>query len=204
MFRICAALIASVVLPALAAAPAAFAADGKPLKPMAKPAFKAGATKVWRSAGQEMMEMVMEAGAQTISYARTDGCRFTRSHEEFAVFLTWEACGGVTGQQKVTLIDGKIWPLKIGRKFVYEIDGGNDRGRNWQLKMNCTVEEQARIEVPAGAFDTFHIVCDTDFRRRGYYMAPKLGTVVKLYRKNFRQSNRPDQTREMVSYAPGN
>ena len=51
---------------------------------MARPAFKAGATKVWRRAGQDMMEMVMDADAKTISYARGDGCRFTRSHEEFS------------------------------------------------------------------------------------------------------------------------
>lgn len=38
---------------------------------------------------------------------------------------------------------------------------------------------------------------------RGYYMAPKLGTVVKTYRKEFRHVNRPDIIRELVSYTPG-
>ena len=203
MFRFCAALVAAVLVPAAIAAPAAVAADGKPLEPMAKPAFKAGATKVWRRAGQDMMEMVMEAGAQTVSYARADGCRFTRSHEEFSQSLTWEACNNTSGQQKVTLTDGKIWPLKVGRKFNYDVTGGNTGGRNWQVAMDCVVQEQAGVEVPAGEFDTFHIICDTERRRRGYYMAPKLGTVVKTYRKEFRHPNRPDRIWELVSYAPG-
>ena len=203
MFRVCAALIVSVVLPAAMAASSALAADGKPLKPMAKPAFKAGDTKVWLREGREVMEMVMDADAKTVSYATAIGCRFTRSHEEFSPNLTWEACSNKNGGQKVTLIDGKIWPLEIGRKFVYDVTGGNDGGRNWKVRMDCTVHEQARVEVPAGEFDTFHIICETKYTHRGFYLAPKLGTVVKLYRKILRHPNRPPLIWEMVSFTPG-
>ncbi len=200
MFRVCTASIVSILLTAMAA-PAALAADGKPLKPMAKPAIKAGETKVWRGGGKEWMEMVMAVDESTASYAQTDGCRITRPHEEFSPWLKWEGCAFGSGEGSGKLIDGTIWPLKTGTKFVYEYAGRDHRGRSWQGRMDCTVEGTARIAVPAGEFDTYRLVCDTKNIRRVWHIAPKLGTTVKFSRKRFDGSR--SSTREMVSFTPG-
>lgn len=201
MLRFCAALIAFVLVPAAMAAPAAFAADGKPLGPMAKPEIKLGATKVWRNTERQWMEMVMAADARTISLAQTDGCRFTRLHEEFSPWLKWEDCFFGSGEGTGKLIEGEIWPLKVGARFVYEYTGKNQKGNSWQGKMECTVEGTTRISVPAGKFDTYRLVCDSRNARREWYIAPKLGTTVRFSRKRF--DRRWTYTQEMVSFAPG-
>ena len=202
MFRICAALIASVLLPAAIAAPAALAADGKPLKPMAKPAVKLGATKVWRNSRRQWMEMVMAADERTVSYGSSDGCRYTALREEFSPWLKWEDCVFGTGEGTAKLIEGKIWPLQTGTRFVFHYTGKNQKGQSWEDKMDCTVKGTARIEVPAGEFDTYQVVCDTRNYRREWYVAPKLGTTVRFTRARYDGSRSYSQ--EMVSFTPGN
>jgi len=200
MLRICTALIVSILMPAAIAAPTVLAADGKPLKPMAKPEIKLGTTKVWRDSSGQWMQMTMSADSQSVSYARTDGCRFTSRHEEFSPWLKWEDCVFGTGDGTAKLVEGKIWPLQVGTRFVWRFTGRNQKGRSWEDKMDCAVKGTARITVPAGEFDTYPVVCDDNWYKRVWYVAPKLGTSVKF--TSARHDGRRSYAREMVSYAP--
>lgn len=198
MLRICTALIVSILLPAAIAAPTVLAAEGKPLKPMAKPAIKLGTTKVWRDNRSQWMVMTMSADERTVSYATTGGCRFTQGHEEFSPWLKWEGCFFGTGEGTAKLIEGKIWPLQTGTRFVWRFTGNNQKGQSWDDKMECTVKGTARIAVPAGEFDTYQVVCEDRWNERTWYVAPKLGTTVKFSRA--RHDGSRSYAREMVSF----
>ena len=143
----------------------------------------------------------MSVDGGTVSYGSSDGCRFTRLHEEFSQLVKWEGCPFGSGEGTTKLIEGRIWPLKAGSRFVYEYAGGDHRGRSWHGKMACSVEGAARIAVPAGEFDTYRLVCNTKNIRREYYISPKLGTTVRFSRSRF--DGRRSSTRDLVSYTPG-
>jgi len=121
---------------------------------------------------EQSMEIVaISEGMYTIR--TTEPCTFS-TLLSFAPASSWEGagCGTSAGQQQVTR-KGTIWPMKIGSSVVYDFVGRNVEGKTWSGTRSCTVTEQARVTVPAGTFDTFHVVCNGPWRVRHFYMSPK-------------------------------
>jgi hypothetical protein len=57
---------------------------------------------------------------------------------------------------------GHPWPLRVGATWDIETDVQDDAGRPGRhIFLRCSATEEARLTVPAGTFDTLHVVCQT-------------------------------------------
>ena len=172
-----------------------------PLEPMAEPAMHVGDKETWRNKkGEEWTRTVVGLDETTVTFEGRDGCTFTRPHEVFAQWLKWTNCPR-DGSGTTSLTKGDIWPLETGRKWWYKYAGSNKKGQKWKGKMSCKVKEEIRISVPAGAFDTFHVVCKTKRITREYYISPETGTNV-MYKRTHKYGKQPARAQELVSYSP--
>jgi hypothetical protein len=81
-----------------------------------------------------------------------------------------------------------LFPLRIGNRAEWKSQGINN-GQAFQSATRCTVSEEVRVVVPAGAFDTFKVDCiggsdlSNPFSRSTYY-APAVSDVVRYHRSN--------------------
>ena len=172
-----------------------------PLEPMAKPAMHVGATATWRNKkGEEWARTLVGMDETTATFEDSDGCTFTKPHEVFALWLKWTNCPK-DGSGTTSLTKGDIWPLETGKKWTYKYAGSNNKGPKWKGKMSCKVKEEIRVSVPAGTFDTFHVVCKTKRITREYYISPETGTNV-MYKRKDKYGKQPARTNELVSYSP--
>lgn len=115
--------------------------------------------------------------------------------------LKWTNCRRSSGTGSIKVIEGEIWPLKVGRKWRYSVKGSRDSGRSWSYQMDCEVKNQVRVSVPAGSFDTYYIFCETEYVKRKYYISPVLKTNV-LHEWEHKTKFR-DISRELISYKSG-
>ncbi|MBX2868139.1 MAG: hypothetical protein KTR18_05665 [Acidiferrobacterales bacterium] len=112
------------------------------------------------------------------TYARTDGCQWTRTTLGFAPASRWSNCPS-SGESKVTLSDGVIWPLKVGGTFTYHIEGISSIGKNgWKSKRKCRVQGQWLIEITSGEYETFKVICKEKWSTRTWWLSPEIGTAV--------------------------
>ena len=172
-----------------------------PLEPMAKPDMNVGAKKTWRDKkGREWDVTLVSVDEITATYESSSGCTLTALHEEFSQPVKWNNCGGESGKGTTSLASGEIWPLIKGKKWRYKYAGSNNKGNVWRGSMKCSVKDEVRVSVPAGEFDTYHIVCKTKNITREYYISPEIKTNVISKRKHRRG---PRTTRKLVSFTPG-
>ena len=172
-----------------------------PLEPMVKPAMHVGDKETWRNKkGKEWTQTVVGMDETTVTIESSGGCTFTKPHEVFAQWLKWTNCPR-DGSGTTSLTKGDIWPLETGKKWWYKYAGSDDKGQKWKGKMSCKVKEEIRISVPAGTFDTFHVVCRTKRFTREYYISPETGTSV-MYKWKDKYAKQPNRTNELVSYSP--
>ncbi len=195
--------------------PSASAADVKPvsaaLAPMPKPALPLGTVLTWRhSRGFENSHTIVASDETTITLENNRDCNYTISrHASFIggvrQSLKWANCrhGGrrSSGTGSIKMIEGEIWPLKVGQKWRTEYKGSNNAGRSWSYKTDCEAKEQVRVSVPAGSFDTYHIFCETRVSKIDMYISPVLKTNV-LYEWEHKTRMR-DFSWELISYTSG-
>jgi hypothetical protein len=61
------------------------------------------------------------------------------------------------------------WPLRVGATWDLNadwLDGARRPGQ--RIFLRCAATEEARLTVPAGTFDTLHVVCQTHEERQSY------------------------------------
>ncbi len=123
---------------------------------------------------------------EVASYLRTDGCEWTRSTEGFAPATKWENCPS-KGVSTVELISGEIWPLKVGNRFVYTVQGSSSLfGKAWKSKRSCKVDSQWQIEIVSGKYETFKVICKERWGKRTWWLSPEVGTAVAYKQTNIR------------------
>ena len=84
-------------------------------------------------------------GSDLATYNRTDGCRWTRSTLGFAPAINWTNCPS-TGSATVTLLQPDIWPLTVGKTFVWQMNGvSNLLNRKWKSQRSCGLAK--RVEA---------------------------------------------------------
>ena len=114
-----------------------------------------------------------------VSVRRDDGCSWTSMTYMFAPSLKWNNCYGtsVDGTQKIIETKGSPWPLSDKTEFQYTFTGKykDDLGQPWQSTRECKVDKQVRVKVPAGEYDTYKLVCEDDWLKMTYWIAPELG-----------------------------
>lgn len=129
----------------------------------------------------------------------TDGCKSTFLSGTFNQFTSWKNCRGGTGRQSFSGLNS-LFPLQVGNKDSVNIDGTNSKGNTWSTRMTCEVMGTANVTVPAGTFDTYHVVCKDKWNRRDYHYAPELGTTVISARHPIGSSKSKPYRTELVKY----
>lgn len=147
-------------------------------QPAAQGTFAVGS--VWRNLrnGAPIETVLAAKEGQFHTYQSSWGCTWVREENAFAPSLRFANCGGSDGAQKITGEEGKIWPLRVGSAQSWSIVGQNANGDTWETTRRCKVESTERVTVPAGAFDTYKVVCLDNWRTRTWYYAPAIKATV--------------------------
>ena len=167
---------------------------------MAQPAKYVGA--VWKSQrdGEVRESTLIALTDAEETWRNLDGCEFSRPTTDFGPDYRWSGCGGADGSQEVS-VNGSIWPIQVGSTVSYDFKGKNNDGDTWNGTRRCEVKEEARVTVPAGSYDTFHVVCEDPWRSRHWYVSPELEVSV-LYWDRHKRRNETRRS-ELISWEPG-
>jgi hypothetical protein len=151
------------------------------LKPMEKPSplpIVTGTELHWLKDGKEYIIFYESVDSKMSRTRDSDGCSWTRMTSMFAPSLELYDC---YQERSVTVeiirTTGSPWPLNEKTEFEYEFAGEYDDGfgSQWHSILYCKVDGQIRVKVPVGEFDTYRLVCESDFYRRTYWVSPQLG-----------------------------
>lgn len=123
---------------------------------------------------------------------------------------SWTRADGTTasGMAAPDAPPDALWPLRVGNRTTYsstetyrEADGKASSRRQW---WKCWVAGTERVEVPAGRFDTYEIVCDGHnsgywSQRSRWFYAPAAGHYV---RRILDFPGADSQKMDLVAYGP--
>ena len=152
--------------------------------------------------------VVTSVSDERVSWRYNNGAISTGYRNFFLPPLSWKSENSNSNGTSTAPVD-MLWPLATGNRGEYEshqVISKNDRMESTEFsrKWVCEVEGTIRVSVPAGAFDTYEIVCkrysisNNSWRAtRKYNYAPDLGHYV-IREDTFR--NRPKRTRKLVAY----
>ena len=172
------------------------------LAPAVVPTFAVGSKWTWREKGKEdLTSEIVSVDGNKVAIQSDNGCKATFTGDGFNLWTRWENCGGSTGSSAYERPSG-IFPLEVGKKETYKASGKNDKGHTWSNTWTCKVTETANVTVPAGSFDTYHVVCKEERRRKDYYFAPELGTSVIIAQSPIGSSRVRAYRQELVKYEP--
>ena len=178
---------------------------------MDRPEPQVGDTAEWlvksevrtRQTTKKIISKVVAVDERTVTYEQRHGgtlCTVTELREMFILPLRE---GGRNCRRNVertvTSVEGKIWPLQVGRKLAYRYTGKNSKGKSWREKIKCEVKRAGRVTVSAGAFNAYQVSCDSRTVRKTYYVAPELGIPVKYREWKFEGSG--STVTELLSYS---
>lgn len=137
---------------------------------------------------------------------RTEGVNGSRIHikssggcndESDAEYLhypsyKWWGCKGDDSENtEVGLEQGTIWPLQLGNSWTVKWRGNSVDGRYWRNTASCEVVAEERVQVPAGEYDAYKVVCTTRstnrknrFERVRYYAPGVNSSLAGIQSKN--------------------
>ena len=175
------------------------------LPPAERPEYRVGDLKVWlNEKGNEFASEITSVDEETVS-AQFGGCLSTYV-KDFGPSLKWENCGRKnknSGTQKLLEQDGNLWPLQVGNTASWKFRGRNNKAYSWVATRKCSVEGTANVTVPAGSFDTYHVVCKDKWKKLEWHYAPQLGRTVTSRRTPQGGSKVKRRYAELVSFTPG-
>ena len=170
------------------------------LEPMEARRFEVGDRWVYRVGDTEETETINAVDGDIYSGANaTTGCEYTFHHAGFGPGPTFKNCNGSSGTQEVSRT-GSIFPLTVGASESWDVSGKNTKGDTWNTTRSCEVEGTARVTVPAGTFDTYHVVCNDSWRVRERWVSPEIGSSV--IRRDLHKRRGDVKTYELVSFTP--
>jgi hypothetical protein len=140
--------------------------------------------------GASSVRRVAAVTATGLIWSTTDGERFRSSREFFAPLLEQSR----PQQRRSSTLSGQpaaLWPLSVGKRVSFEETRTTwlatvDREIITRLRWDCEVQDARLSSVPAGDFETFHVVCKA--YRQGFFLplqtvtwdyAPSLGHYVR-------------------------
>ena len=96
----------------------------------------------------------------------------------------------------------RLFPLKVGNAAKWKVRGKSSKGNEWSTTRSCKVRGTANVTVPAGNFDTYHVVCTDDWTIRQWYFSPEVRlNVVSIRAPRKGQKGRRTKI-ELFSYSP--
>lgn len=159
---------------------------------------------------------------RTYTVAALDGTRITWdagadygyvTHRNFALpgpSWWWVRKDGkrVSGKAAADVPLDALWPLKVGNRAAFvsrdTYTGEDGKETSFQQDWKCWVAGTETVKVPAGAFDTFEIVCDRSHggywaQRSRWFYAPAAGHFV---RRVFDFPGADSRQIDLVAYGP--
>lgn len=157
------------------------------LPPAPRPAVRTGDTYVFGASSVRRVAAVTTTG---LTWTTTDGERYRSSRDFFAPLLE-QSRPQQRHRSTLSGQPGALWPLSVGRQVSFEETRVTwlatvDREITTRLRWDCEVHDTRLSSVPAGDFDTFHVVCKA--YRPGFFLplqtvtwdyAPSLGHYVR-------------------------
>lgn len=123
-------------------------------------------------------------------YWRTDkGDEQITGHDPLMPMLEWKNPGQGGGRRDITDIKGALFPLTDPGNMTFTTkveswtikDAQATPPQKWEYNWSCNVAGQETVEVPAGKFDTYKIVCGrykpTELE---FFYAPDIGHYVVM------------------------
>ena len=171
------------------------------LDPMAEPRRAVGDTEVWRTRTGTLTHTLVAMDGATMSYEIAEnGCAYTGPKGGLLPWTQWSNCSGMPdGSQTVTVIEGQIWPLEIGRTWRYRRTGSDEGGNEWNETALCKVLSQRRSNVGAGTYHTYRTICRSKTERIELYVAPAIGRSVLTWH-SLRDRSQPPIRQELMRF----
>lgn len=164
---------------------------------------------------------VVSIEGERVFWRSDRGDEHVTGHDPLMPALEWKFVGKGGGRRQFSDIKGSLFPLKKGNLLTYTSnvenwqvkDGVRQQPQSWQYNWSCNVAGTEKMEVPAGSFDTYKVVCgrykpnEIEFfyaPRIGYFVVMRIddpsndGTVVR----NLLSFNRVALGGEPVVFAP--
>lgn len=174
-----------------------------PLPVAQAPSYGAGDTWVWQDReGVQFTNQIDRVDGELLIGSSTlnPGCSISIVQNTIAPEREISSCGDDNTKQEIET-EGALFPLSVGNAESWNVTRTNATGQVNRYSAGCTVNDTARVTVPAGTFDTYVINCSLGRERRNYFFAPEIGTVVMYLRQSgSRGSVRRDQ---LVSFSRG-
>ena len=169
-----------------------------PLAPMEKPVVTAGDKLYWLQDGsKELTSSVVAVDGEMMTGQTSEGCQWTSLSWGFAPGTEWSGCAPFTdGKQKISGVDGGLWPLEVGKSVSYTFTGSNESGDSWTGTRRCNVEATARIKTVTGEHDTYKVVCKDRWTDRVWYVSPALEAAV--YFERYRKTRNERMKQELI------
>ncbi|MEM6621798.1 MAG: hypothetical protein AAF674_06180 [Pseudomonadota bacterium] len=194
------ALSAVVALAAACAQPIETRPVSAELAPLEYRAPVLGDRMVWQDGDDQIVWTVAGMSDGLVTSASSTGCRWTGA-TLLAPSTRWENCDPFSDGTHTYAKTGEIFPLQVGNAMSFDASGSNVDGDTWDNVRTCTVDGTAQVDVPAGTFDTYRVICDDGNTRRTFFYAPETGTPVMYERLRRNQNER--RLYKLVSFTPG-
>ena len=141
--------------------------------------YAVGEKYVWKGLnGREEAREVIGVDGSVVELQVSTGCYAKVDLDGFPPVTKWSNCWGNTGSQKIGQRTGNIFPLAVGNTESWKFNGKNNKGESWSGVRTCKVAGTVNVAVPAGNFDTYHVICREKWSRRDYYFSPELEDIV--------------------------
>lgn len=167
--------LAAVTLALLASSGAAVA-DGTPAAPTPA-AIEREDTPVgyrWygRRDGEAVEIEVLARDGDVETFRSPDGCVWSHARgDRFAPSVSWSDCGSADGTQRVER-GGDDFPLGLGARWHYRLDGRDEAGNAWTGVRECTVQDTLEVELPGQRREAFRVLCRDPWRFREWHVVP--------------------------------
>ena len=171
---------------------------------MDAPGRAVGDTEVWKSRTGTTTHTLVAMDSATMRYEVAEtGCTYTVPRDGLLPWTAWTNCRPrADGTQTVTLTEGEIWPLEIGRTWRYRRVGLDTSENRWDEEVLCKVTKQDRVQKATGFYRVFYTVCRSKTEQRVLYISPDLGRSIRIWYTRLDRSAPPEK-RDLVHFTPG-
>ena len=138
-----------------------------------------GDKSVWKQRdGKELTWKTVKLDGSIAEVHGSNGCKAVTDRSSYSPTLGWRGCSGHTGSHKIEKRTGRLFPLAVGNTEHWQFSGRSAKGSTWSGTRSCKVAGTANVTVPAGNFDTYHVICREKSARYDYWFSPELGYTV--------------------------
>jgi len=178
------------------------------------PTYEVGDTFIFSNGA---VERFVGEGTEGLNWQTLSGRSYVRDRNFFVPILAWET-STTRGTRSLSGNPGRVWTLAARRRASFTVAGeveireGDDEWadatshrevQHWR----CRAGAMEHTTVPAGAFDTFPIVCDRYsassmrvLRRQTWYYAPDVGHYIRRVDVSF--SSGDESSRDLLAALP--